>query len=144
MTCNPRPGMTYLHADFCFRETPYGCTPGYWKNHEDSWAPTGYSPGQSLVSLFSEAAAYPDIAGATLIAALDFGGGPGAEGAAMNLSRAAVAAVLNASHPDVTYPASAGDVIDEVNAAFASGDRDTMLALMELLDTDNNLGCPLN
>jgi hypothetical protein len=31
-----------------------------------------------------------------------------------------------------------------VNAAFASGDRSTMLDLASRLDADNNLGCPLS
>jgi len=36
------------------------------------------------------------------------------------------------------------DVIADVNAALASGDRQTMLDLAGELDADNNLGCPLN
>jgi hypothetical protein len=35
-------------------------------------------------------------------------------------------------------------VIASVDAALASGDRDTMLILASALDADNNLGCPLN
>jgi hypothetical protein len=35
-------------------------------------------------------------------------------------------------------------VIADVNAALASNDRSTMLALTSELDADNNLGCPLN
>ena len=31
-----------------------------------------------------------------------------------------------------------------VNAALASGDRDTMLSAASSIDRDNNLGCPLN
>ena len=121
-----------------------GCTPGYWKNHPDSWAGTGYTTDQTVESVFADAAGYPDLAAASLIEALDFGGGNGAEGGASILLRAAVAALLNASHPNVNYPTSAADVISMVNAALASGDRDTMIALATTLDNDNNLGCPLN
>jgi hypothetical protein len=34
-----------------------GCTPGYWKqrHHLDSWMPTGFSPDQTVVSVFSAA-----------------------------------------------------------------------------------------
>jgi hypothetical protein len=34
-------------------------------------------------------------------------------------------------------------VIDAVNAALASDDRDAILALKDELDAKNNLGCPL-
>jgi len=121
-----------------------GCTPGYWKNHTDSWPPTGYSPGQSLPSVFAQSAAYPELAGASMLEALNFHGGGGADGAARNLMRAAVAALLDASHPGVDYPRTPVQVISQVNSALASGDRDTMLTVAGGLDRDNNLGCPLN
>jgi len=121
-----------------------GCTPGYWKNHTDSWPPTGYSPGQSLPSVFAQSAAYPELASASLLDALDFGGGGGVDGAARILMRAAVAALLDASHPGVDYPRTPVQVISQVNSALASGDRDTMLTVAGGLDRDNNLGCPLN
>lgn len=116
-----------------------GCTPGYWKNHLDSWGPTGYTPGQSLTSVFGANA----LSG-SLLDGLGFGGGPGVTGAKRILLRAAVAALLNAAHPGVAYTQSAASVIASVNAALASGSRDTMLALASSLDRDNNLGCPLN
>jgi len=131
-----------------YAETPpiggQGCTPGYWKNHTDSWPPTGYSPAQSVQSVFSEAAAYPSEGAASLVQALDFNGGSGVEGGVRNLLRAAVAALLDASHPGVDYPETAATVISDVDAALASGDRDTMLSLASHLDGQNNLGCPLN
>lgn len=127
-----------------------GCTPGYWKTHSvyapgnqaDSWGPTGWDADDPLTDAFSEAAAYA-VGGRTLHQALDGGGGPGAEGGARILARAAVAALLNAAHPDVAYPRSEASVISDVNAAFASGNRNTMLALAAALDLDNNLGCSL-
>jgi len=121
-----------------------GCTPGYWKNHTDSWPPTGYAPGQSVGSVFAAAVAYPGIGDASLLDALAFHGGSGVDGGARNLLRAAVAALLNSSHGGVGYPRSAASVIADVDAALASGDRDTMLSLAAALDGDNNLGCPLN
>ncbi|MCC7178506.1 MAG: hypothetical protein IT177_08955 [Acidobacteria bacterium] len=120
-----------------------GCTPGYWKNHTDSWPPTGYSPAQTVGSVFA-AGAFPSLAGETLLQALQGGGGPGTLGAATILIRAGVAALLNAAHPDMAYTRTAASVIADVNAALASGNRDTMLALASSLDRDNNLGCPLN
>jgi len=121
-----------------------GCTPGYWKNHPDSWPPTGYATGQSVQSVFASAAAYPAIGSASLIEALDFNGGSGVEGAARNLLRAGVAGLLDASHSGVDYPRNPADVIADVDAALASGDRNTMLTLASAIDSDNNLGCPLN
>jgi hypothetical protein len=80
----------------------------------------------------------------TLLDALNYQGGSGITGAARNLLRAAVAALLNAAHPDVDYPRTTADVISQVNAALASNNRNTMLALASSLDKDNNLGCPIN
>jgi hypothetical protein len=120
-----------------------GCTPGYWKNHTDSWPPTGYSTTQTVVSVFPESYRYPDQAFSTLLQALGFAGGPGNDGAAEILLRAGVAALLNASHPDVDYPRTAADVLTAVNTALTQN-RDAMLALAAALDADNNRGCPLN
>lgn len=128
-----------------------GCTPGYWRNHTglgpgrqaNAWAPTGYSPGQLVTSVFGSAAPYVG-AGDTLLDALQYGGGAGTAGGARILLRAAVAALLNAAHPAVDYPRSAASVISDVNAALASNNRNTMLTLAEALDADNNRGCPLS
>jgi hypothetical protein len=121
-----------------------GCTPGYWKNHADSWAAAGLSPGQTTSSVFSGAIAFPSLGSQTLLQSLQGGGGSGSLGGARILLRAAVAALLNASHPDVDYTRSASSIVSEVNAALTSNNRDTMLALASELDADNNGGCPLN
>jgi len=121
-----------------------GCTPGYWKNlkkHADDW--TAYTPGQTVVSVFGAAAAYPNLASATLHEALSFEGGPAVSDMAAVLLRAAVAALLNAENPDVAYARDAADIIVDVDAALASGDRQTMEDLKDGLDADNNAGCPL-
>jgi subtilisin-like proprotein convertase family protein len=120
-----------------------GCAPGYWKqpHHLDSWS--GFTPGQTLESVFD----VPDAFGlddTTLLAALDGQGGPTVADAAELLLRQAAAALLNAASPTVDYPLSVNDVINRVNAALASGDRSTILALASELDRLNNLGCPLN
>jgi cysteine-rich repeat protein len=152
---NGSPAMVTLAADdstdqkidfgFCEeREGGEGCTPGYWKQeqHFGSWF--GYMPGMLVGGVFNEANAhFPDLADDTLLDALDYGGGSGAEGAARNLLRAAVASVLNASTPDVAFDWSEADVISAVNAALATEDRHTMLDLAGDLDDDNNDGCPL-
>jgi len=73
-------------------------------------------------------------------------GGKGISGATTVLLRAAVAAMLNAAYElDYPYQRFGSDgLIAQVNAAIASGDRDTILALASRLDIANNLGCPLN
>ena len=121
-----------------------GCTPGYWKNHTDSWPPTGYSPSQKVQSVFQRAAGYPALGGSALLQALSFQGGSTLDGAAGNLLRAAVAGLLDAAHPNVSYPRDPAQLIQDVDAALASNDRDTMLTLASAIDHDNNLGCPLN
>ncbi len=120
-----------------------GCTPGFWKNHPNAWPPTGFSRTQTLESVFD----VPDAAGLdnkTLLEALSFNGGNGTLGAARILLRAGVAALLNAAHPSIDYPRSPASVIADVNAALASLNRNTMIALAGQLDRDNNLGCPIN
>ena len=121
-----------------------GCTPGYWKQeqHFDNWT-APYTPDTLFEDVFADPNnLIPDDT--TLLDALEFGGGPGAEGAARILARAAVASLLNAASPDVDFTMSVADVIADVNAALASGNRQTMLDLAGDLDADNNLGCPLN
>ncbi len=120
-----------------------GCTPGYWKNHPNSWAATGFSRGQTLESVFNVPDAY-GLDNVTLLAALSLSGGPTVAKAAGVLLHHAVAALLNAAHPGVDYPRTAASIISAVNAALATGSRTTILALKDALDRDNNRGCPIN
>ncbi len=60
------------------------------------------------------------------------------------LLRAAVAAVLNAADPNVAYPLTEAQIIEEVNAVLASGSRTAMIVLATTLDNYNNYPCPLN
>lgn len=111
-------------------EPTEGCTPGYWKqpHHFDSWV--GYSPNQQFSSVFANA--FP---GMTLLEVLKQGGGQ------LNaLGRHTVAALLNASSPDVDGLTTA-DVIAAFNAAYASGDYETQ---KDIFEGFNELGCPLN
>lgn len=122
-----------------------GCTPGYWKadQHLDSWVGTGYTTGQTLESVFDVPNAF-GVDNSTLLQALSFKGGSTVTDAAKLLLHHAVAALLNAGSPNVNYGMSEADIIADVNAALASNDRDTMLALKSDLDALNNAGCPLN
>ena len=78
----------------------------------------------------------------TLLDALDYGGGPGIEGAARTLVRAAVAAGLNWKAFGHSY--FGGPPVGRTNAALASGDRDRMLYGAEWFDYWNNTLCELN
>ncbi len=79
-----------------------------------------------------------------LHSALALPGGPGVAGGARVLMKQAVAALLNAAHPSILYPLTPAQVISQVNAALASGNRSTMIALAAQLESYNSAGCPLN
>ena len=66
------------------------------------------------------------------------------EDAAKILLRQAIAALLNAAHPNITYPLSENEIITQVNNALSSLDRDEMLSLKDVLDDYNNLGGDIN
>jgi hypothetical protein len=131
-----------------------GCTPGYWKNHPQSWQETGpltpntpltFDPPSALIPAFAPSSLDLDNDGSsdTFLDALSFKGGPGAVGAERILFRAAVASWLNAATEEVGFPLRRKDFVPEVNAAIATGDRQTMIDLASELDKLNNLGCPL-
>lgn len=112
-----------------------GCTPGYWKqrHHFDSW-PAAYAPTTLFGSVFANA--FP---GKTMVQVLSLkGGGLNA------LGRHSVAALLNAASSGVDYDLEVADVIAAFNAAYASGDRETITNQKDVFDMLNNQGCPLN
>jgi hypothetical protein len=110
-----------------------GCSPGYWKNHANSWDAAGFSPDDDFDTLFGVDAFSPDR---TLMQALRTGGGKFDK-----LGRHATAALLNAAHPDVDFPLGVTELIDEVAAAVDAGDAEP---LASMLDMYNNYGCPLS
>lgn len=108
-----------------------GCTPGYWKqkHHFDSWV--DFDPGDSFDDVFGVDSSF----GGTLLDALKRGGG-----GEKALGRHAVAALLN-SASDVESSFTVADVVQAVQDAYESGDFEL---LKNILDEDNNSGCPLN
>ncbi|WP_332775435.1 hypothetical protein, partial [Polaromonas sp.] len=101
-------------------------------------------PNQTVDSVFSlPNGVLAHLGDDSLLEALNYPGGNNLAGAAQILLRAAVASLLNAAHPDVEFPRTEAEIIAEVNAALASKDRGTILALASALDADNNLGCDL-
>lgn len=106
-------------------EDGQGCSPGYWKNHFESWQQTGYSPTDDFDTVFQVNIFSPDI---TLEQALNLqGGGDG------RLARHGVAALLNASDPEINYPF----MVQQVIAAIQADDIDKPAEF-------NELDCPLH
>jgi len=101
-----------------------GCTPGFWRNHLTHWDATPYSPDQLVNDVFG-CDLVPD--GVTMGEAID---APQTYGV---LAFHAIAALLNASHPDVDF----GLDVDEVKELACDGDKDT-------LAEENEEGCPLS
>jgi hypothetical protein len=132
-----------------------GCTPGYWKNHPDAWPSSTFECVVEGVGVFTHEYGHdlglPDLYNTAYLVdpmltqgeTLDLQGGPSAEGAARVLLRAAVAAVLNAGHPDVDYSVPACGVIASVNAVLASQDREAIEGLKDAFDALNDEDCPL-
>jgi uncharacterized repeat protein (TIGR01451 family) len=118
-----------------------GCTPGFWKQtqHFDSWV--GFAPTDSFEDVFGvdvtlRSGGQGTIDDPTLLDALNAtGGGVNA------LARHAVAALLNASNPDVSFDFTTAEVIALVQDAVASGDFETA---HQLLAAANEQGCPLS
>jgi len=113
-----------------------GLTPGYWKNHLLSWRT--YNPSARIDSVFTIPSALSSLSDDSLLDALGYKGGPNDIGAARILLRSAVAALLNAAHPDINYPLTITEIINDVNDALTQG-RTAMLDLKDVLDGYNNL-----
>lgn len=117
------------------------CGHGYWKNHLADWEPTPYSPDDLIGDVFDSTHAWTYISESTLLEGLQFPGGPGVDGAVRIVLRQAIAALLNASHPDFASPSTVADIIDMVNTAFESGDRQTIIKLNGHLIGDEDGAC---
>jgi hypothetical protein len=130
--------------DCTYNPTDEGCTPGYWKNKRFAWAETAYTTDMLVGDLFTLPNGFTSLGDATLLEALSWSSGELPIDKAANLIKHAVAALLNASHPDVDYPEMVGDIIAAVNAALDGGDPDVMDDLHMDFDDANNAGCPLS
>lgn len=146
--------------------TCHGCTPGYWMQcqHLDSWAATGYSPNDSFNTVFGvtqyinprtnqpytllqvmglqgSGNCTPDAEqpNCSLKPHGNAIGNMGCDPVSVNLGFHAVAALLNAAHPDVNFGYTPG----ELTALF----RNNLHRAAELKDSLamlNERGCPLN
>jgi len=124
----------------------HGCTIGFWKNTNKHPWPSPYNPNTSTIG-----GAPPANAGFTnsgqantlMFDALSFPGGPDIQDAKNLLLKQAVGALLNAATPGMGYPLTTTQIRTEVNAALASGDRDTILNEASKLEGFNSLEGPL-
>jgi hypothetical protein len=146
-----------------YRSAYWAFTPGFWKNHgpdapsgHNAWLVTDYVPTQAVDSVFSG----PNLSykpkgkdfrprtfgELTLMEALSLKGGKNTAGATEILLRAGTAALLNTSfhehcgHGDGYYPMTKQEVIDAVNGALSTSDREEILAVASMLDLYNNTG----
>lgn len=100
-------------------------------------------PGQTLESVFEIPASF-GLDQMKLKNALRLDNGKGKKGAAKKLMQAAIAALLNSSHPHMNYPRTTEQIIAEVNAALATKKRTPMMELARQLEADNNRLCILD
>ena len=121
-------------------EATEGCTPGYWKNHTESWV--GFTPDQTLGSVFTFPNAADPLAAETLHDALSFKGGPTTEDKQALLLHHAVAGLLNAS-AGLDYQLSVKGVQNTVRRALAKHRAAKYERVKNEFDAANNLGCPL-
>ncbi len=107
-----------------------GCTPGFWKQlqHLPRW--TGFAPTEIFSDVFGVGPAI------TLFEAVNLRGG-----GVNRLMAHAVAAILNASNPDVDYAFSVAEIIALVQDAFATGE---FRAAKNILVAENERGCPID
>jgi hypothetical protein len=112
-------------------------TTGQLGSQEEPAAHSGDLWLAAVGSIFVEAFAYPRLAALSLQEAITLEGGEDVAGAARLLLRAAAPAVLYTSHPDLRYPHTFEWVVEAVNEALASQDREAMLRLAQRLDRDS-------
>ena len=126
----------------CFERGDEGCTPGYWKQpqHWHYWY--NYEPANGFFDVFDrtitiswsmEGKPVPTT-NPTLLQALQ------AKGGGINaLARHAVAALLNAYSPDVSYAYNSDEVIAMTQASIDSGVYEPTKNIFEQA---NEAGCP--
>jgi hypothetical protein len=129
-------------GDLCGPQPPsVGCTPGFWKQSKHAQYWINHTTTDLIGTVFNQSARYTyegtRLSNWTLLQGLQGGGGPGQVGAAKILLRAAIANLLNTEASGISPDA----LINSVNAALASEDRATMIALAEKLDALNNGTC---
>jgi uncharacterized repeat protein (TIGR01451 family) len=121
-----------------------GCTPGFWKENAENWNavawPDAYEPSDEFFDVFgvhiTVKVGKQSITDPTLLEALN------AQGGGINaLARHAVAALLNSAQDFVEYPMTTAEVIDAVQDAVNSGDKNLIESTKSEFAENNELGC---
>lgn len=120
-----------------------GFTPGFWRNHLELWVT--YTPSMLWTDVFEDPISIrigkKTITNPTLGQAILATGGINEPlGIYDALARHAVAALLNAAHPDVDYPMTEAEIISAVNEVIGNADYTDAQTLKNTLDAYNNLG----
>jgi hypothetical protein len=111
-----------------------------WKDNAPAgWVAGGFSPGQTLGSVFDPAKLPADAVNKTLLEAVC--GKAGKDKSVKELLKHAVAALLNAADPLITYPQAPPEVIGEVNMALM-GSKAQRDALRKKYESQNKKACP--
>ncbi len=114
-------------AGNCPTKAPdWGKTPSVW--------PSEYTPDQTVLSVFDQAAVLPEVASKTLLEAVK---GKAGGGKVKDILKEGVAGLLNAASPDVAYPFSSVEIVLGVNTALASGDNALQDELKKLFEAAN-------
>ena len=110
-----------------------GCSPGYWKQHPEAWATTGFSPTDDYDTVFGVNAFTPDR---TLMVALQTGGG-----GLNKLGRMSVSSLLSATHMGVAFPLSISQVLNLTKAAILAGAYEPLASTLAVYA---GLPCPID
>ena len=129
----------YFGDEYVEPEPEEGMSIGWWRTHRSVW--DGYSTGDTAGDIFSFPTSLGNLAAKNLF---DILGGKirmtDENATASNLVKAAIAALLNAAHPEINYPMSEAEIISEVNSALGSLNIGIMEDLTEELNEYNGLG----
>jgi hypothetical protein len=117
-----------------------GCTIGFWCQQPQTWGPTNYNTTDIFDTVFGVALFGANV---TLLEAvcLDIGEPPVT--LVEQLAAQATAALLNAAHPNISYPLTEAQVIALFQQALASGDPQEIEDTKDLFEAYNESICPI-
>ena len=116
-----------------------GCSAGFWSRNLNAWNITTYSPKDLFNIVFDVDVFDNNVTLLEVIRLNAVGPSPQVE----QLSRQAVAAILNATDPRVLYPLTEAEVKSIYHNAITDGTIPVITKASEFFDRLNNLGCPI-
>lgn len=123
------------------------CSQGFWKNHYQRWPPTGYSPDDRFVEAFG----ITDLSSQEIPASFDptmtLGQAFDASGGTFNqVLVQGTAALLNAAHPSVDFPAKEESMVKATMRAAFAGEitfSEAITFFLIINDAEKECGCPI-